>query len=143
MKSIIAFAAALLFAVPAIAGTFKCVGKNGSTLYQDGPCDDATQSSTQLQISNSPYVASEKKPSDQFFEDRFNKGDFAGALNFATSDKQRSRALAAKAKQESECKIKKIKAEEARANAKVQGARQKHAAEAAEAIYASACKYVR
>jgi len=143
MKWIIAFAAALLFAAPAIAGTFKCVGKNGSTLYQDGPCDDATQSSTQLQISNSPYVASEKKPSDQFFEDRFNKGDFAGALNFATSDKQRSRALAAKAKQESECKIKKIKAEEARANAKGQGARQKHAAEAAEAIYASACKYVR
>lgn len=143
MKLIVAFATALWFATLANAGTFKCVGKDGSTLYQDSPCDHAAQSSKQLQVSNSPYVAPEKKPSDQFFEDRFNKGDYAGALNFATTDKQRSRATAAKAKKDSECKIKKIKAEEARANAKGMGGRQQHAAEAAEAIYASACKYVR
>lgn len=143
MKSIIAFAIALAFATSANSGTFKCVGKDGAISFQDSPCDAATQSSKQLQISTSPYVAPDKKPSDQFFEDRFNKGDFAGALNFATTDKQRRRASAAKARKDNECAIKKIRAEEARANSRGRGGRQQHAAEAAEAIYASTCKYVR
>jgi len=143
MKWFFALAIALLCAVSSQAGTFKCVGKNDSTLFQDSPCDDSALSSKQLRISTSPYVAPDKKPSDQFFEDRFNKGDYAGALNFATTDKQRRRASAAKARQDNECAVKKIRMEEARANSGGRGGRRQHAAEAAEAIYAATCKYVR
>jgi hypothetical protein len=118
---------------------YKCTASNGSTVYQESPCAstgsklNAPDPSPGMNRGSdkSKFADSTKKAMNEAFQSRMDKGDFEGALAFASDDRQKSQAR--KKLQEKEVKCEKLAI-------KVKNAKTKTAINAAESDYRLSCR---
>lgn len=128
----------------AVADVYKCKNEAGGWAYQEEPCKGLNQAQP-VKIKAAPPASSgssnpgTRKSADDAYQLHMDKEDYSGALAFATTEQQRSKALRMKNKKDVHCQNLKIKADQAHANARESHSRQ-HAADAADATYANECR---
>lgn len=150
-----------LFDETAAEPIYKCKGKDGNLTYQEVPCGSKQQPATARVTPPSPAPATPAvepesalavprgqaaetdtdKAMQAAFNARMNRGDFAGAAAFATSEEQKQYAKRMQAEKDQRCSNLRMDVKHARYTAR--NSRSpifQEKAEAAEARYIAACK---
>ncbi|MFN0039280.1 MAG: DUF4124 domain-containing protein [Burkholderiales bacterium] len=150
-----------LFDEVAAAPIYKCKGKDGNLTYQEVPCGSKKQpaaarvtpppptpATPAVEAESALFVPSGKaketdtdKAMQAAFNARMNRGDFAGAAAFATTEEQKQYAKRMQAEKDQRCSNMQMDVRHARYTAK--NSRSpifQEKAEAAEARYIAACR---
>lgn len=132
----------------AYADVYKCRNSDGSLVYQEAPCESP---GGKLKLPEPPVGTGKSrdkakspdptnKAMNEAFQSRMDKQDYEGALAFATNDKQKSLARKRLEEKKVKCEGLSIKAQRARSDFTIKGARLKPAADAAESEYRLHCR---
>ena len=145
MKPLIIALALCLTTMPAAADTFKCKKPDGTVAYQGTPCaQDEPGGRMELKT---PEASPTPKRNDgdqralkDAYESRMAKRDYEGAVAFATTDKERHRAMKLAEDKRLKCGSLTIRAQRAQADVKPKNERTRNAAIAAEREYNLHCR---
>jgi Domain of unknown function (DUF4124) len=133
----VSVALAVVIAGPAQSAVYKCVAANGIAIYQESPCATAgvklaaPDPSPPSKNDSAKAKSADAKAMKEAFQARMDRGDYQGALAFATDDMQKS--LARKKLHDRNVKCEKLAG-------KITSARNKDAADAAKSEYRLICR---
>ena len=157
----ISLAAVAFYGESAAESIYKCKGKDGNLTYQEAPCGSKQQPAAARVNPPSPAPAAPAveaesalvvprgkaaetdtdKAMQAAYNARMNRGDFAGAAAFATSEEQKQYAKRMQADKDQRCSSLQLDVRHARFTAKNNRSPIfQEKAEAAEARYIAACK---
>ncbi len=133
-----------LAALPATAEVFKCKQPDASVAYQQTPCAQDT-AGARMALDSAPPPAAKRSEGDlraqkDAYESRMARQDYEGALSFASTDKERHRALKQAEDKRLKCGPLAIRAQQAQANVKPKSTHSVNAAVAAEREYNLRCR---
>ena len=140
-------------ALPAGAQVHKCKNADGSTIYQQAPCDKTGTTGDKIDLQDPTKGGAAKsggkvRSSDgtsqqsmsEAFQRRMDKKDYEGAMAFATTDRQKAQARQKLEDKNNKCSTLSIRKQKAQADFQAKGERYKSGATAAEAEYNLNCR---